>query len=225
MFITNILFWRSKKDLDKKRAEADEMAVKAVINTVNSMLNPFESDKEELVHLASGAVANSTIATDMKKMLEKGQFAEENFVKENLLRSGPNIYAIFKKTKLETFSSLGKKVTNKTKKGNLVDLKNSKALFTKMLLVARSRNLQLEDIFRYSLRPFPSSLATREGDLVKTSKAKLLHVTEDKVKDCTVSQPQVPDKACILDAVAIIQTVAPVQGTFGELATHLLKEL
>ena len=34
-FITSILFCRSKKDLDKKRAEADEMAVKAVINTVN----------------------------------------------------------------------------------------------------------------------------------------------------------------------------------------------
>ena len=30
-----------------------------------------------------------------------------------------------KKTKLETFSSLGKKVTNKTKKGDLVDMKNS----------------------------------------------------------------------------------------------------
>ena len=41
------------------------------------MLNPFESDKEELVHLASGAVANPTIATDMKTMLEKGKLAEE----------------------------------------------------------------------------------------------------------------------------------------------------
>ena len=98
MFITNILFCRSKKDLDKKRAEVDEMAVKAVINTVNSMLNPFESDKEELVHLASGAVANSTIAIDMKTMLEKGQLAEENFVKENLLGNEPNIYATIKKT-------------------------------------------------------------------------------------------------------------------------------
>ena len=160
---------------------------------------------------------NSTIATDMKTMLAEGEFAEKNFVKENLLESEPNIYTTIKKTKLETFSSLGKKVTNKTKKSDLVDRKNSKALFTKMLHVARSRNLQLEDVFRYSLRPFPSSLATCESDLVKTSKAKLLHVIEDKVKDCTVSQPQVHDKACILDAMAIIQTVAPVQGTFGEL--------
>ena len=32
------------------------------------------------------------------------------------------------------------------------------------------------------------------------------------------------DKACISDAMAIIKTVvAPVQGTFGKLATHLLK--
>ena len=94
-----------------------------------------------------------------------------------------------------------------------------------MLLVARSRNLQLEDVFRYSLRPLPSSLATREGELVKTSKAKLLHAIEDKVNDCTVSKLQVPDKACILDAMAIIQTVAPLPGSFGELAKHLLKKL
>ena len=87
----------------------------------------------------------------MKTMLKKGQLAEENFVKENLLGSEPNIYATIKKTKLETFSSLGTKVTNKTKKGDLVDMKNSKALLTNMLLVARSCNLQLEDVFRYSV--------------------------------------------------------------------------
>ena len=91
------------------------MAVKAVIDTVNSMVNPLESDKEELVDLASGAVANSTIAIDMKTMLEEGRLAEENFMKENLLGSEPNIYATIKKTKLETFSSLGKKVTRKRK--------------------------------------------------------------------------------------------------------------
>ena len=160
-----VFYFAGAKNIWKKKraeAEADEMAVKAVINTVNSMLNPFESDKEELVHLASGAVANSTI--DMKTMLEKGQFAEENFAKENLLGSKPNIYATIKKTKLETFSSLDKKVTNKTKKGDLVDLKNFKALFTKMLLVARSRNLQLErclSVFSSTVPQFLSNLRRR----------------------------------------------------------------
>ena len=150
--------------------EADEKAVMDVIKTVESMINPFENDKEELVHLASGAVATKAVAEDMKTMLEKGKVAADNFMKKNILGDEPNIYATIKKTKLETFSSLGKKVTNKNKKGELVAMKNSKILFTKMLLIAKSRNLEMENVLKYSLRPYPCSLATNGGDLVKTRK-------------------------------------------------------
>ena len=69
---------------------------------------------------------------------------------------------------------MGKKVTNKSKKGDLVALKNSKILFSKMLLIAKSRDLEMENDLKYSLRPFPCSLATYEGKLVKTAKVMLL---------------------------------------------------
>lgn len=186
------------------------------------MINPFENDKEELVHLARGAVATKAVAEDMKTMLEKGKVAADNFMKKNILGDEPNIYATIKKTKLETFSSLGKKVTNKNKKGELVAMKNSKILFTKMLLIAKSRNLEMENVLKYSLRPYPCSLATNEGDLVKTAKAKLLHAVEGEVEGSTVSEIPVNEKACILDAMAMLQTLTPIPGTFGELATQLL---
>lgn len=192
------------------------------MKTVESMINPFENDKEELVHLASGAVATPAVAEDMKTMLEKGKMAADKFMKTNIVGDEPNIYATIKKTKLQTFSSLGKKVVDKNKKGKLVALKNSKILFTKMLLIAKSRDLQMEDVLTYSLRPFPCSLATNEGDLVKTAKAKLLHAVEGEVEEATVNELPVTDKACVLDAMAILQTFTPIPGTFGELATQLL---
>ena len=201
--------------------EADEKAVKDVVKTIETMINPFENTKQ-LVHLASGAVATPAVAEDMKTMLEKGKVAADNFMKTIVVEGGPDIYATIKKTKLETFSSMGKKVTNKNKKGDLVALKNSKILFSKMLLIAKSRDLEMENVLKYSLRPFPCSLATNEGKLVKTAKVKLLHAVEEEVEGATVSDLPVNDKACILDAMAVLQTLTAIPETFGELATQLL---
>ena len=117
---------------------------------------------------------------------------------------------------------MDKKVINKNKKGELVALKNSKILFSKMLLIAKSRDLEMENVLRYSLRPFPLSLATNEGNLVKTSKVKLLHAIEEEVEGATVSVLPVNDKACILDAMAILQTLTAIPETIGELAIQLL---
>ncbi|XP_028411727.1 uncharacterized protein LOC114534480 [Dendronephthya gigantea] len=213
---------RSRKDLDRTRMAADDKAVMEVIKTVESMINPFDNDKDELVHLASGSVATAAIAEDMKRMLEKGKFAADDFMKSKIVGEMPNIYESIKKTKLETFSSLGKKVVSKNKKGELVAMKNSKILFTKMLLIAKSRNLQMDNVLKYSLRPFPASLATHEGDIVKTSKAKLLHAVEEQVEEATVSELPITEKVCVLDAMAMLQTLTPIPETFGELATQLL---
>lgn len=189
------------------------------------MTNPFESDKDELVHLASGAVATPAVVEDMKMMLEKGRMKADEFMKTKIVGDEPNIYATIKKTKLETFSSLGKKVTNKNTKGELVAMKNSKALFSKMLLIARSRNLDVENVLKFSLRPFPISLATNEGKLIKTSKAKLLHAVEGEVENSTVTELPSNDRACVLDAMAMLQTLTPIPRTFGELALELLKRV
>ena len=201
--------------------KADENAVKDVIKTVETMINPFENDKQ-LVHLASGAVATPAVAESMKTMLAKGKVAADNFIKTTVVEDGPDIYATIKKTKLETFSSMGKKVINKNKKGELVALKNSKILFSKMLLIAKIRDLEMENVLIYFLRPFPCSLATNEGNLVKTPKVKLLHAIEEELEGATVSVLPVNDKACILDAMAILQSLTAIPGTFGELAIQLL---
>ena len=71
-----------------------------------------------------------------------------------------------------------RKKVNSKNKSEIVALKSTKMLFAKMLLLARTRNLDIEDVLKYSLRPYPHPLATNESDLVKTVKAKLLNVIE-----------------------------------------------
>ena len=116
--------------------KADEKAVQDIVKTVETMINPFENNKQ-LVHLACGAVATPAVAEDMKTMLEKGKVAADNFMKTIVVEDEPYICATIKKTTLKTFSSMGKKVTNKNKKGDIVVLKNSKILFSKMLLISK----------------------------------------------------------------------------------------
>lgn len=186
------IFFRTRNNLDKTRIAADNKAVSDVIQPIETMINPFDNDYQGLVHLASGAVATSTVTDDMKTMLIRDESTAVDFMKMNIVGEEYNIYMTIKKTGLKTFSSIGKK-------GQIVALKNSKILFAKMLLIARSRNLEMEEVLMYSLRPYPHPLATNEGDLVKTVKAKLLHTIEEEVKDGSVELP-VGNKAYILDA-------------------------
>ena len=208
--------------MDRSRIEADEKAVLDVVKTVKLMVNPFDNEHEDVVHLASGTVASLAVSDDMKTMLEKGENAAINFMKTNIVGEAPNIYSTIKKTNLKTFSSLGKKVTSRSTKGQLVAMKNSKIIFARMLLIAKSRNLHIEDVLKYSLRPFPNSLATIDGDLIKTQKSKLLQAVENEANSPTVSDLPDGDNACVLDAFAILQTLTPIPDSFGELSKQLL---
>ena len=82
----------------------------------------------------------------------------------------------------------------------------------------------MKEVLTYSLWPYPHPLATNEGGLVKTVKAKLLNMIENETEDASVDLP-VGDKAYIFDAMAILQTLTVLPATFGELATNLLDKI
>ena len=131
--------------MDNTRIAADENAVKDVMETIESITC----------------------------MEEKGEDAAVKFVTSNILSSTPDIHVTIEKTNLKTFSTMGAKaVTTKNKKGEIVALKNSKVLFAKMLLIAKTRSLEMKEVLQYSLRPYPSPLGTSDEDLVKTQKSK-----------------------------------------------------
>ena len=90
-----------------------------------------------------------------------------------------------------------------------------------MLLIARSRDVDMKEVLQYSLRPFALPLATSDGNLVKTVKSKLLHLIENRTADYLVDMIE-GNRVLILDAMAILQTIKTIPSTFGELAHKLL---
>ena len=66
---------RAPKSLDKTRKEADKKSVQIILSTIDSMINPFTHDSEELVSLSSGLVASTDVKSDMLEAESKGEKA------------------------------------------------------------------------------------------------------------------------------------------------------
>ena len=69
--------------------------------------------------MIDGTIAPPAVAADMKTMVQKGEVAAVKFMETHITGDEPNIYSTITKTKLQTYSVVGKKVTSKSKKGEI----------------------------------------------------------------------------------------------------------
>lgn len=216
---------RERKDLDLTRQKRDEEAVGNVIKTIESMQNPFDLDCDELVQLSTGTIANNAVANDMQQAHDIGEGKLLNFVKERVLVDEPDIYSPIKKAKLRTFSSMSKVISTKNSNGSNCSLKNDRDLFARLLLIARSRDIDMQQLLSYALKSAPLPLANFNGSMVKTDKAKLMHAIEESVPDPVVTQ--VPAlNALLVDAMALLQQLTKLDAkTFGDFADEILSLL
>ena len=183
MCIYGIIYYRCRKDLDKLRCTRYEQCVNDVTVTVSSLINPFTTEHEQLVSLASGFVLNNDIATQLLEAEQHGESQFINFVRENLLGPNPDLYVKMKRNKVPTFSS-GQKKSVKDSKGKAIQLKMNRDLFARLLLVAKTRQINMELVLSFSLGTYPLSLATATGSLVKTGKSKMFSILEGLLIFC-----------------------------------------
>ena len=55
--------------------EANEQSVQSILSTIESMINPFNHDSEDLVSLSSGLVASKNVKSDLVEAEVKGEEA------------------------------------------------------------------------------------------------------------------------------------------------------
>ena len=168
--------------MDGTQIKYHELEVSNVFQTVSAMTNPFDVE-ENMINIVNGNVASENVSKDMTRAREIGEQRCRAFMSENLLTEEPDLFAKLKATKLNTFTTMSKKTNAKTSKGQVVEFRNDLKFITRLLAVGKARNHDMMEVLTYSLRKFPSPIATVEGKLVKTPKAKLLHILEDRVQD------------------------------------------
>ena len=143
------------------------------------MIDPFEVDQQELLSLSSGAVLENDAANFLLNAEQIGEAQFTEFAQTNLFVEKPDIFTPLKKTRLPTFSS-GKKTMLKNSKGKEIAVKMNRNFFARLLIVAKSREIDMKEVLSYSLGIYPLSLATASGGLVKMAKHKLFHILESK---------------------------------------------
>jgi CRISPR/Cas system CSM-associated protein Csm2 small subunit len=214
-----------KKDLSKSRCEKDEEDVQNLMHTIESMQNPFTYCLQELINIASGQVAPSEVAEDLLTAYRKGCSASSHFVDERLASKNVDFVAPVKTMKLKTFSSLQRQRSQQKHVQEADQLKADKDLMTRLLIVARNRKVDIQELLTHSLSQFPCSLSTSDGSLQRTNKAALLHHMEAKFPDMLVTS--VPKNgALILDGMAVIQQLADkIPATFGDLSKFIFRHI
>jgi hypothetical protein len=168
--------FRKRKDLDRTKCERYQKSVENVITTVSNMLNLFDTEQKSLLSLASGFVVEDNVADSLLGAEQIGENQFLDFVKNNLTIEEPDIFQTIKKNKLPIIQNTKAGIKNSA--GKEAGLKMSRNLFARLLLVAKSRDIDLQNVLSYCLGAYPLSLASVSGSCLKMVKSKLADILE-----------------------------------------------
>ena len=215
---------RSRKDLDQTAQRQNETAVQSVIECIDQMINPFTSDRSELVSISSGVVAIPSVAKDLQDAQERGELALRGFFNDRIQSTKVGFHDPIPKMKLQTFSEQLKLKIRKS--GKEITLQSDRKLFVRLLIIGRNSNINMKNVLSHSLGPVSFPLATTNGSLAKTNKAALLHYLEEHYGESKTED--IPtESTLIIDGMAMIHAI-PVRTlpeTFGQLAVQVLTKL
>ena len=142
-------------DLHSSRIAKDEKDVSAMVELIKNWTDLFE-----------GHTQLSSISTeDLARAYKVGEAAYADFKKTRLESQPPAVkfHDKLKKQKLKTFGALSEtKKVAKNKDAETV-LRADRNLFVRMIIIAESRNLQMQDVLKHPLGPVPASLACNNG--------------------------------------------------------------
>ena len=135
-------------------------------------------------------------------------------VKERIRSDSVNFFDPLQKLKLQTFTTALKKKTVKALGQDVIN-RADRGLMSRMLVIAKSRDMDLQMLLNYELGPVPWSIAAVDGTLVKTVKSSSLALLE---KDVPPAQ-HIPDGAAwMVDAMAVLQSLVSPKGSFADVA-------
>ncbi|KAK3746969.1 hypothetical protein QZH41_002521 [Actinostola sp. cb2023] len=221
-------FWMSYIDIVEimlnlsARISRDEADVRSLLAMLEEhWINPISNEQQDIVCLSTGKVATPKIQEDLLNAKAVGEKAYEAFRVQRLETDPPKVkfHDSLKKSKLQTFSELNKKVKVKSKSAKEIILKADRALFAQMIIIAENRKLQMREVLCHPLGPLPWSLSTADGSLRKTTKSTLAKELQKNVPAADI----IPEpSACIIDGMALVQRLKGDHKKFSDVADSLL---
>ncbi|XP_068747406.1 uncharacterized protein [Montipora capricornis] len=194
-----------------------------MVDLIKNWTDPFAGHLQ-LSSISTGAVATTAIAEDLATAYKVGEAAYADFKKTRLESQPPKVRLNdkLKKQKLKSFRALSKTKTVAKGKDTETVLRADRNLYAQMIVIAESRNLQMQDVLKHPLGPLPASLACNNGFPRKTNKAQLRKELEKLIQPTTeVTRPS----AYLIDGMALVQKLKVDYLTFGEIAHKILSRV
>lgn len=202
-------------ELQQSRIKTDEEAVTATVSLIQGWVNPF-AGSQEIISISTAKVAPKDIASDLMRAYEVGEKSYAAFKEERLEPHTPakKFHDPLKANKLKTFSAMCKKKEVKAS-GCTIILKADRSLFGRIIVMAQSRSLQMENVLSHPLGPLPWALSTPDGLLRKTNKAALATSLQ---KNVSVAEKLPENTASVIDGMNLVQRVKGDEACFGDVA-------
>ena len=135
-------------DLQQSRIAKDKQEVKAMVDLLQSnRTNPLSS-YQPLFSISMGATVSPEIERDLSRPCLVGETAYQQFKKGRFKPEKPpvNVHHTLTKQKLKTFSDFNKTKDVKKNKGNKRVIRADLNLFARMIIIAESRQLQMQEV-------------------------------------------------------------------------------
>ena len=195
--------------------------------TVNSMINPFDYEQDELIHITSGVVTTQNVQTDLQSANARGELEFTKFCEQHLQTGTVDFFATMKKLNLKTFICMSE-IFRHNVHGKGITLNADRNLLARLIVMGRYRKINLQELLSYSLGPLLLSLGDSQGSLVKTNKAKLIHALESLPEKYLLKTPIIGG-IYVVDGMALLHqlNINKLSGerTFLNLSLVILKRL
>ena len=197
-----------------------------LLTALNTFTNPFKYDGDDLINLVTKSVMSNVVKDDVCNHANVGKDLYQKFCETRIISKSVNLWDPMKKVKLQTFKSASKIIKVKVK-DEIVELKEDRGLFARMLIVTRSRpDIDLKRcISLYELTVVPRSLFSPDGMLLLCStKSIILKQLETLLSISTHSENEVVNTSYLIDGMAELQGLDKPKSvsTVLELSDHFI---
>ena len=183
--------------------ERFQTQVKALVEAMETLGNPFKEDSVDLLVLDTKEIANEQVVATVNEIEKAGQDQFQVFVEERLIKHKKEVTDVIKLNKFALFSN-PKKSPSKEKQG-VTSLKQNCTLFSQLYISCQVRQGNLEEFFAQENQAFPPSIS-KFGDLRLGVKSDLM-----KCLDSLTTNPSITPvvDAMLIDGAALVNMLKP----------------
>ena len=166
-------------------------------------------------------VAGDDIVDEITNVEAIGKTSLKKFIDDRIINGTTEFLEKIQKKQLKTFDSIGKKKVYKVK-DELIPVKADCDIFGRMLVIQRSRGVDLQDVLEYKLSSQPLSLSKPNGEMQKSDKSRLFgHLA----KSLAIIEDRPLDVTSIYNGIVLLQKLPLHLTTFGAVSDYLFSKV